>query len=296
MIRHKRFGLLVASFLVAVPVLHPATGEAQPRQKLGAAPAPSQGAAPANGQGGGIERAVLVLDASGSMSILDASGGMSDKVASETRMKVAKDAVHKLIEGWDLDVPLGLVAYGHRNNGCQDIEPLLPVGPVDRAQFLTAVDELQPKGNTPLTAAVIAAAEQLDYTTNQATVILVSDGAENCKLDPCAAAKDLEAKGIDLTVHVVGFGVSTEVGETKLSCIAKNTGGQYKTASDAASLASALSGMLADVKERKNGWRKRWGQHWGQSGRWQGGFWQKGKPAGFEKKHAGRKRYLKQRD
>src|SRR5687768_12145446 len=237
MIQHKRLGFWLASFLVAVPALYTATGEAQPQQQSGAAPAPSQAAAPANGKGGGIETAVLVLDASGSM---------SDKAGSESRMKVAKDAVHKLIEGWDLDIPLGLTAYGHRNNGCQDIETLLPVGPVDRAQFLAAVDELEPKGNTPLTAAVIAAAEQLDYTTNQATVILVSDGAENCNLDPCAVAKDLEAKGIDLTVHVVGFGVSAEVGETKLSCIAKNTGGQYKTASDAASLASALTGMVTD--------------------------------------------------
>jgi Ca-activated chloride channel homolog len=192
---------------------------------------------------------VLVLDASGSMSILDASGSTSDKLGSVTRMKVAKNAVQQLIERWDLQVPLGLTAYGHRNNGCQDIEILVPVGPVDRARFLGAVGELQPKGSSPLTAAMIAAAEQLDYTAHQATVILVSDGAESCRLDPCAVAESLEAKGVDLTVHVVGFGVSAEVRESKLSCIAKNTGGQYRTASDAESLASALTALVSDVSK-----------------------------------------------
>jgi Ca-activated chloride channel family protein len=245
MIQHQRFGFLLISLLATVPAPYAAAGAAQPKRAPGAAPAPRQGSA-TPGKGGGTQRAVLVLDASGSMSILD-SGSTPDKLGSETRMKVAKNAVQQLIERWDLEVPLGLTAYGHRNNGCQDIEILVPVGPVDRARFLRAVGELQPKGSSPLTAAMVAAAEQLDYTARQATVILVSDGAESCRLDPCAVASSLEAKGVDLTVHVVGFGVSAEVRESKLSCIAKNTGGQYRTASDAESLASALTGLVSDA-------------------------------------------------
>ena len=91
----------------------------------------------------------------------------------------------------------------------------MPVAPVEADVFMTAVDDLQPRGATPLTQAVIAAAEQLDYENNQATVILVSDGEESCGADPCAMAKALEEKGIDLTVHVVGFGIDQKKNKHK---------------------------------------------------------------------------------
>ena len=127
---------------------------------------------------------------------------------------------------------------------------------------------------------MIQAAEQLDYENNQATVILVSDGEESCGGDPCEMAKQLEAMGVDFTVHVVGFGVSAEQAENGLACIAKNTGGQYKTASDAASLKEALTGMVKDVEERKVKWRKRCGTHWGKNGRWKNGKWTIGRGDG----------------
>lgn len=48
---------------------------------------------------------------------------------------------------------------------------------------------------------------------------MVSDGKETCDADPCAAAKELEANGIDFTVHVVGFDLTDE--ETaQLQCVA----------------------------------------------------------------------------
>lgn len=270
MTKVKQFGLLVAGVMLAASALQArqpdATAPKQAKQATGAKPAPKQ--APS-----GIETAVLVLDGSGSM---------STAVGSDTRMKVAQDAVQKLIDNWDADVPLGLTAYGHRGTGCGDIEALVPVQPVDKAAFMAKVKSLSPKGSTPLSEAVIQAAEQLDYENNQATVILVSDGEETCNADPCEMAKALEEKGVDLTVHVVGFGVDKTVGETKLACIAKNTGGQYKTASDAASLNQALTGMVKDVKERKKTWRKRCGKNWGKNGRWHKGYWKKGR---YDRRH-----------
>src|SRR6185436_2449285 len=142
MTRNRRFGLLMAGVLMTVPALYAPSGQADSQKKASSDAHQKPGSnAPTEG-GGGIETAVLVLDASGSM---------SEKIGNETKMKIAQDAVRKLIAGWDADVPLGLTAYGHRTPTCDDIETILPIGPVDRKLFMKTVDELQPKDSTPLT-------------------------------------------------------------------------------------------------------------------------------------------------
>jgi Ca-activated chloride channel family protein len=132
------------------------------------------------------------------------------------------------------------MAYGHRRKGdCEDIELLIPLGQVDRTAFAKTVDDIMPKGMTPITAALEQAAEGLRYKENKATVILVSDGLETCKGDPCAVAKKLEQLGVDFTAHVIAFDLKPEETE-KLRCIADSTGGKFFPASDAASLKDAL--------------------------------------------------------
>ncbi len=224
----------------------------------------------------GIETAVLVLDASASMA--DPIDGKNQK------MSATKQAVATLLASWDQEVPLGLTAYGHGDGTCSDIESVVPVEKLDRAKFQAAVNALQPSGTTPLTEAIISAAEELDYTENQATLIVVSDGAETCGADPCEMASTLEKLGVDLTVHVIGFGVSEEQ-SASLACIASNTGGTYKGVRDAAQLSEALKHAAGDVQTRKKGWRKRSGHRWGKNGRWRAGRWSKGKFDGRKKQH-----------
>ena len=146
---------------------------------------------------GEAERAVLVLDVSGSM---------WGQVDNSPKISVARDVIGKLVRNWNPKVRLGLTAYGHREKGnCADIETLVPVGKVDANAIMSIVNNLNPKGKTPLSDAVRQAARDLKYTEERATVILVSDGKETCNANPCAVASELEKNGIDFTVHVVGF-------------------------------------------------------------------------------------------
>ena len=90
------------------------------------------------------------------------------------------------------------------------------------------------------------AANYLKYTESKASVILVSDGEETCDLDPCVAAMELEASGVDFTCHVVGFDLKP--GETAgLECLANKTGGLYLSANNAESLTSALQEAVKQV-------------------------------------------------
>lgn len=187
--------------------------------------APCAGAEPA--------RTTLVLDASGSM------WGQIDGVAKIT---IAQGAVKTLLGALPEDLALGLTVYGHRRKGdCGDIEELIAPAPGSRAAIAEAVDGLSPKGKTPLSAAVLQAADGLRHTEEAATVILVSDGTETCDLDPCAVGRALEESGVDFTLHAIGFAIADRETRAQLQCLARLTGGSYRAAEDAESLAAALT-------------------------------------------------------
>ena len=182
-----------------------------------------------------------------SMLVLDASGSMWGQIQGRAKIEIAREAVGTMLKTWPRNQQLGLMAYGHRSKGnCADIEVLKMPATVDAAAMQQAVNALQPKGMTPISAAVRMAAEQLKYSERKATVILVSDGEETCHADPCALGAELEKLGVDFTAHVVGFDLPEGKARAQLQCLAKTTGGMYVEARDAAELNKAL-GQLAQV-------------------------------------------------
>lgn len=184
--------------------------------------------------------------------VFDASGSMWGQIDGVNKIVIARETVAGLLGDLPADQRLGLMVYGHNRKGdCADIEMLAPVG-TDRGAIRTAVMGLNPKGMTPMTDAVIQAAEALKYAERRATVILVSDGEETCHADPCAAVAALEKLGVDLTVHTVGFGLESAEARNareQLKCMAQATGGRYFSADSAGELSAALSSVAAAVSE-----------------------------------------------
>jgi len=177
--------------------------------------------------------------------VLDASGSMGGKVDGRSKIEIAREAIDGMIASWKPENAIGLVAYGHRRKGdCADIETVIPLGALDAGRFMATVNALEPKGMTPLSQAVIDAATALRSEERKATVILVSDGEETCKLDPCAVGAELERSGVDFTAHVIGFDVNDPSHQAQLRCLAENTGGRYFNARDARELDRAIRGAV----------------------------------------------------
>jgi len=192
----------------------------------------------AGGQALAAERAIIVLDASGSM---------WGQIDGKTKIEIARQTLGGVLQSVPGDLELGLIAYGHRTKGkCDDIELIVPAGPGTAGPIAEAANRLNPKGKTPLAASVKQAAEALRYTEDKATVILITDGLETCNADPCALASELENAGVDFTAHVVGFGLSEDEGR-QVACLAENTGGKYIQAKDAGELGGALAETVAEV-------------------------------------------------
>ncbi|MEM1049063.1 MAG: VWA domain-containing protein [Pseudomonadota bacterium] len=173
--------------------------------------------------------------------VLDGSGSMWGQIEGTPKITIARDVLSGVLGTTPDTLSLGLMSYGHRRRGdCSDIEMLVPMGADTAGPIAQAARDISPRGKTPLSDAVKQAAETLKYEEDKATVILITDGIETCRADPCALARDLERTGIDFTVHVVGFGLSSKEGK-QVACIAEETGGLYMKADDAASLGEALA-------------------------------------------------------
>ena len=187
--------------------------------------------------------------------ILDASGSMAAKSGGTTKMEAAKQVMIQLVGDLPPGVRAGLMAYGHRRkNDCGDVELLVPVEPLSKDRFTQTIKALQPLGQTPISDSIRQAADVLKGIPGRKAVILVSDGEETCKQDPCRVAADLKKADIDLKVHVVGFGLDTPAAKKQLQCVASATGGTYAEAGNAAELKSKISeAATAEVRPAPSG-------------------------------------------
>ncbi len=218
--------LLVA--LVALPGFAAHVAEQQPASVVHAA-APSPGGDPI----------IVVLDLSGSMNEDDGTGTV--------KLQGAQSALESLIRANVDTVPVGVWVYPSDSNcgaGSWVVEPGRVHNPVD---VLAKVDALGADGGTPTADALRQAAQEMRASGYaKGTIVLISDGESNCSDDPCAAAAEIAATGIDVTVNTVGFRQS-DAGREELSCISSATGGQYFDAEDSDGLAKYVNELTRPV-------------------------------------------------
>ncbi|WP_310705849.1 VWA domain-containing protein [Halomonas sp.] len=175
---------------------------------------------------------------SAAMLVLDGSGSMWGQIDGTPKITIAREAIDTMMGDWPANSPIGLMAYGHREEGqCGDIETLIEPGPLDRVAFRQAMESVNPRGKTPIGRSVERAAEALSHDDRATSVIIVTDGLENCGADLCELGARLETSGMAFTAHVIGFDIGDD---GQLACLAESTGGQYLAARDAGELTDAL--------------------------------------------------------
>jgi Ca-activated chloride channel family protein len=185
------------------------------------------------GQDGGS--LILVLDGSGSMK--EAAGG------GRSRMEAAKDGLNGVVGKLPQNSKVGLRVYGSTiedgKGSCQDTELLAPVDEVDEDALRSGINQLKPLGNTPIAYSLKKAFADLP-SEGPRSIVLVSDGEENCGGDPCKVARDLKKKGAEFYVDVVGLQLSGKARD-QMTCIASAGGGTYYDVKDLEQLTSTLT-------------------------------------------------------
>jgi Ca-activated chloride channel homolog len=173
--------------------------------------------------------------------ILDGSSSMWGKVGDEYKIAVVRNAIEDLAGNLPMNTRLGLTVYGHRSVGdCEDIELIIPLSLLNKEVIRKKMEEINPAGKSPVGAAVEQVLAALRENGDTATVILISDGIETCRADPCEKVLSAKKGGLPFMLHIVGFDVGDE-DVSRLECAAQAGGGMYFDARNAEELAGAIN-------------------------------------------------------
>lgn len=206
---------------------------------------------PADDLAGGSDTRLLI--------VLDASGSMARETRDGTSMTAAQSAVDDVLADIDPATQVGLRVFGSEVDSggrptqaaCRDTRLVAPLAPLDRDGLSDAVRSFSPVGETPIGYTVEQAMRDLG-TAGRRSILLVSDGEESCRPDPCEALREAEDSGVDVRIHTVGVRVG-DTARSQLRCLAQYSGGSYTEARSDAELSGAMRSALDDFSQAAAG-------------------------------------------
>lgn len=203
-----------------------------------AAPAVAPAARPAPGEVPEVAYEPKLVAAQTNVDIiLDASGSMRAPFAATARSKfdTVRDALYDAVyemgeELSDFPRNVAIRTFGARHpasdNNCEDSEALVKMGTPDLGGIRRMLDGMAAQGTSPIALAIKQATGDFPGGAADRVIVLIADGADNCRGDPCAAADQMQRGPNKTIINVVGFDISP-ADRDQLSCIAKKGGGQF---------------------------------------------------------------------
>src|SRR5437660_2264058 len=182
------------------------------------------------------------------MLIVDYSGSMNAKMKDgAAKVASAKKCMSDLIDKLPNDLNVALIIYGtNKKRGCEDIDVVQPLSPIDKASIKAKIDKYNATGMTPIAASLELAGKELGKSKGGPAIVLVTDGAETCHGDPAGVAAKLAAQfGVKFGINVIGFGIEPQE-KAQLADIAAKGHGKLLTVENANELAGALQKVVAE--------------------------------------------------
>ena len=148
--------------------------------------------------------------------VFDASNSMKTMYDGKPRIEKAKELFYKFIDSLNhlKNYEFALRMYGHTvkypPGDCNDSRLVVPFSKNNILKIKDAVNGVQPTGITPIEHSLTQAAGDFPDTKAINTIILITDGIEECGGDPCKAKLALQEKGIILKPCIIGIGLTVE--------------------------------------------------------------------------------------
>ena len=158
--------------------------------------------------------------------VFDASQSMLGRWQSGRKIDIAKQLLTNITDSLkDLrNLELALRVYGHQRSfppqDCDDTR--LEINFIPSNIFAERVkgklSMIRAKGTTPIARSLEEAASDFPIDNSRNIVILITDGKEECGMDPCAVSRLFAKKGIILKPFVIGIGLD-ESWKDNLDCV-----------------------------------------------------------------------------
>jgi Ca-activated chloride channel family protein len=145
---------------------------------------------------------------------------MENILGEKRRMDVAKSLLSKMVDSLSTkeEVDMAFRAYGHRSptakQDCKDTRLEVGFEPDNESKIIETIAKLKPRGTTPIAYSLSQTLNDFPDKKANNIIILITDGAEECKGNPCAVSQELQDNGIILKPFIIGIGLTEEVLKT----------------------------------------------------------------------------------
>ncbi|MFT4637712.1 MAG: Ca-activated chloride channel family protein [Verrucomicrobiales bacterium] len=191
--------------------------------------------------------------------VFDASQSMYGNIAGTRgdKLDLAKSIMRRALTEWPQAIELGVLVYGHcgrrapGGNRCLDIELIVPLAFPDLTEIQTKIAAISARGTTPICAALEAAGKHLEGSTKAGTLVVISDGTEECGGDLMETVRTLVATSVDLKVHILSLDQSEEH-NVPLKEMAQLTSGKFFDILQADQAEPAIQSILSTITDSAN--------------------------------------------
>lgn len=153
--------------------------------------------------------------------VFDASFSMAGYWESDQKINIARNFLIDIVDSLQnlKNVQMALRVYGHQSpvppQDCKDTKLEVPFDINNAHQIRQKLKFLNPKGTTPIAYSLEKAAGDFPPCSDcRNIIILITDGIEECKGDPCAVSRKLQNMGITLKPFIIGIGIDPEFKKT----------------------------------------------------------------------------------
>lgn len=158
--------------------------------------------------------------------VLDVSGSMNGKWNGKPKFEIAKELLYKLIDSVERknpNVQFAVRAFGYQfareQRNCNDSKLLVGFSKNNAERIKNALSKIRPQGMTPIAYSLQQSVSDFSGMTNSLnSIIIITDGNENCDGNPCEVSQTLLDKRISLRPFIVGLDGNENFIE-KLNCV-----------------------------------------------------------------------------
>lgn len=186
--------------------------------------------------------------------VLDYSNSMGEYLEHKTKANQVKEMMSQILPQISDTTKIGLRVYGHTcnliaYNACRSSELIVPLDFSNKANIISEISHLRPRGMTPITYSLKQAVNKdLNGYSGIKHIILLTDGGENCDESPCDYTIGLVKTRRDIKIDVIAFNVHDEDDLAQLQCTANVTGGKFTEANTSAELFKSMEDFVLPHK------------------------------------------------
>lgn len=179
--------------------------------------------------------------------LLDASQSMYGEWKTGTKMEIAKSLLSQMVDSLRTveNLQLGLHVFGHLKKyppqDCDDNRLEVPFSKSNHTRIIERIKTLKPSGTTPIARSLEECEHDFPDSKARNIIILITDGIEECKGDPCAVSQALQRKGIMLKPFVIGIGENEDY-KKAFDCV-----GSFYNANNESSFKTVLNVVISQA-------------------------------------------------